>query len=404
MSETSRRGSNAKKKMPTAKLLFRVHSLLGLAAGLALLLVGTSGALLVFSEALDHVLFHELHTVVARGERRGYDELFEAARQRNPDAYSVRVRRFASAPDESVEILIGRSDRGEAVWEREYVDPYTGALLGERHTGARAGSSNPFGVVLALHANLLLGKPGRAVLAVLSLLMLSSVVTGALVYRRSIAQVLAFRVRLRRGNGRAVSSTAHRVVGVWSIAFNVVMALTGFWMARAALSPAYHRPAPAGVQPALTFSIDALLEEAQARAPQFVPRRMSHVGGSGEARLSGTQRGQAAWFSDHSSHVVFDARTGELERVALIGEAPLADKLEASVKPLHFGIFGGLWTQAAYTLAGLSLPLLSATGLIVWWRRRRGPRARRSPAAESAVAALRPAPLSVARAQGDRRR
>lgn len=376
MKRTSRRPAWRKR---AASALFRVHSILGLLAGLALLVVGLTGALLIFSEDLDEMFFGELHHVQSQGRRLSYDQLFEAARQRNEGAHTLRVRRFPAYAEQSMEFLVGRSARGADEWSLEYVDPYTGLTLGQRGTAARGGAGNPFGVLLALHANFLAGKQGRLVLALLSLVLLGSVLTGALVYRRSITAVLRFRVKLSRPGVRVGSSTLHRVVGVWALGFNAVMAVTGFWMARAAFTPAFHRASTAEAQPALAFSLDELLAEIQARAPAFVPHRMSRVGSSGEARILGEEAGQLSMFSSLSSQVTFDARTGALKEVSLLSEASIGAGLEASVTPLHFGTFGGRLTQAAYCALGLALPLLSATGLLLWWRRSR----RRSTAAQT---------------------
>jgi uncharacterized iron-regulated membrane protein len=50
------------------------------------------------------------------------------------------------------------------------------------------------------------------------------------VYRKFIWKVLTFRVKVNRKNWRTISSDLHRIVGVWSLALNVIVFFTGFWM------------------------------------------------------------------------------------------------------------------------------------------------------------------------------
>ncbi|MEO8182019.1 MAG: PepSY-associated TM helix domain-containing protein [Deltaproteobacteria bacterium] len=348
-----------------------MHSLLGAVSGLALVLLGVTGALLVFSEPLDHALFRHLHEVEVRPQRVSLDALFEAARARHTSAHTVRVRRFPTCPDQSLEFLIGQVEEGADGWALEYVNPYSGAVLGNRSSSTRSGLANPFGFLLSLHSTFLIGKKGRLVLGLLSIALLGSLLSGAIVYRRSVLDVLRWRVRLRARDLMLSGSGAHRIVGVWALGFNALIASTGFWMARAAFTPAFHRPPPSDVQPALAFSLDRLLEQLGEQAPGFVPARMSRVGRKGEARITGRQVGQLSLLSGTSSHVTFDVQTGAVTRVSLITAAPLADQLEAAVQPLHFGTLGGRLTQAGYVAGGLALPLLSVSGLVLWWRRRR---------------------------------
>jgi len=352
-------------------LLFRVHSLLGAVSGLALVLLGVTGALLVFSEPLDHALFPHLHEVEVRPRALSFDALFEAARARHPGAHTVRVRHFPARSDESLEFQMGQVEQGEDSWALEYVNPYSGAVLGQRASGTRSGLANPFGLLLSLHSTFLSGKQGRLVLGLLSIALLGSLLSGALVYRRSLLDVLRGRVRLRARDLTLSGSAAHRVIGVWALGFNALIASTGFWMARAAFTPAFHRPPPSDVQPALVFSLDRLLGQLREQVPGFVPSRMSRVGRTGEARITGHEAGQLSLLGESSSQVSFEVQTGAVTRVTLISAAPMAEQLEAAVLPLHSGTWGGSLTQAGYVAGGLALPLLSVSGLVLWWRHRR---------------------------------
>jgi uncharacterized iron-regulated membrane protein len=41
------------------------------------------------------------------------------------------------------------------------------------------------------------------------------------------------------------------------------------------------------------------------------------------------------------------------------------------LKQLHFGQFGGIWIKIIYALGGFTPAILSITGFVLWWKRRR---------------------------------
>lgn len=355
------------------KAVFRIHSAIGVISALGLAVISASGAALVFHGEVEHALSPELHHVAPGPQRVPYDDLFESARRRHPDAHAVRIWRFPAAPDRTVELQISRMDEGAEVWCFEYVDPYTGHVLGARMGGGKAPlTAHPMDVLLWLHTSFLLGKRGQAAVALLSILVLSSVLTGLIVYRCSVTKILLFRVPLRFKSPRAGSSTLHRILGVWSALFLVIVASTGLYMQRAVFTSSFwEAPAPRPPQPALSFSIDALLARARDDAPDFIPRGMRGITGVGESALFGDQRNRSSLLGEYASEVKFDARTGEIRKVLLVSERSPTGKLESMVGPAHFGSWGGAPVQVLYALFGLTPPLLSMTGLYLWWRRRK---------------------------------
>lgn len=55
-------------------------------------------------------------------------------------------------------------------------------------------------------------------------------------------------------------------------------------------------------------------------------------------------------------------------------------------RQLHYGEIGGWPTRVLACLGGLSLPVLYATGVAMWWRRRRAARGRPGPEARATAA------------------
>ncbi|WP_375293495.1 PepSY domain-containing protein [Novosphingobium sp. G106] len=72
-----------------------------------------------------------------------------------------------------------------------------------------------------------------------------------------------------------------------------------------------------------------------------------------------------------SSFVMLEAGSGRILSTYDAANGPLANRILDSAFPVHSGEAAGLPGRILVALAGLSLPLLYATGLWAWLRRRR---------------------------------
>jgi uncharacterized iron-regulated membrane protein len=67
------------------RLLFKIHSYTGLITGIALLLIGISGSVLVFSRDLDRIIYSDIQEVEAVGRRVSLDSGYAIMQARFPD-------------------------------------------------------------------------------------------------------------------------------------------------------------------------------------------------------------------------------------------------------------------------------------------------------------------------------
>jgi uncharacterized iron-regulated membrane protein len=216
--------------MKAGRKLFQLHSLLGLVTGMLLLVISLSGSVLVFHEEIDHALNPDLLTVPVAGPRLPLNQLYAQAAGRHPSAEAIRFRRLPLRAGQALEMNVTEAGKYTLL----YLDPYTGRVVGERQRYT-------FLVdwLLRLHYSLFLGGTGEFVVALLAVALLGSVITGLFIYRKYIWKVLLFRVPLTGKNWRVLSSGLHRIVGVWSLLFNVLIAVTGFYLHYPALVSAF---------------------------------------------------------------------------------------------------------------------------------------------------------------------
>ncbi len=354
--------------------LFQIHSLLGLVTGALLLVISLSGAVLVFEREIDHALNPDLLTVPTARQRLPLNHLYEQTVKSYPRAESVRFRRLPQERGEAPEMNVAQEGRYLLV----YLNPYTGQVIGQRQRYTFL-----IDWLLRLHYSLFMGTPGEIVVALLAVALMGSMATGLIIYRKYLLKVLLFRVPLVGKNWRVLSSGLHRIVGVWSLLFNLLIAITGFYMLYPVFTPAHYRqeePEPVTRPFTLSLSLDELIAASHRAIPGFMPRSISlPARADGLIDIYGSVPGYLL-LNPYGNQVTFDAVTGSVREVYDLRRQSFLTQLESASGPLHFGYYGGTTVKILYALLGLTPAFLSLTGGLLWWRRKRpkAPAARRT--------------------------
>lgn len=355
------------------RLLFTVHSWLGLITGFFLLLLGLSGSVLVFKDEIEDWAYGDLTHVRPQGKPLPLDSLYRIVVAQYPQLDGVAWTNPAAPADHSYQFRLYLNDTRLISYD-------LGALNINQYTGQtlRHGRSDDLEVgwiewIFQFHFSFHLGMPGAALTAIFGLTMLLSILTGVVVYRRFIGKVLTFRVGINRKNWRTVSSDLHRIVGVWSLVLNALIFFTGFWMNLFAFeAETWHKetvPTPANTLPKASF--DQLYAAARQQMPDLVPSYV-YLPTQPERKFSvrGTLQGQNPLFAG-GNLVAFDAQTGAFLRKSTFDDFSFWEKIDAFAFPLHVGNFGGIAVKILYVIVGLTPGLLSVTGFMLWWRRNR---------------------------------
>lgn len=376
------------------KLFFKIHKWVGLAVLLLLLLQAATGTAIAFRYELDRVLFPERFLVEPGREALGPDALIERARAAGRPAKLDRLSAPA-APDDAV--LARYTDTDGAVSFATF-DPYTG-----RRLAAGGLADFPLEGALYLHANLLLGLTGDAVLTALGLCLFVMGVTGLVLWWPPAARFrAALRLRLGEPYLRQIFNL-HSVLGAWSGVFLLFMSLTGAMIAsRPLLTPALQsaglvslplaltdvRPEPADVTSGPPVAVSDLVAETRARFPDSYLR---------ELRLAGPERGLVGVLVDRRdtirgaavSQAWFDGRSGRLLDVDDARRRPALEVFLDWLIPVHSGRFLGWPGRAWIAATGVCLLVIGVTGFLLWLKRsamrRRARRARRARPARSAA-------------------
>lgn len=364
--------------------VYSVHKWLGLLAGLILIVVGLTGSLIAFRDEVDDLQLPQLRRVALGPERVPLQTLVEAARAAGGARDLAGIYLSPEDPARSTTLYYEEGDHYGAY----FFDPYTGRMLGEIEDSQLLSQ-----VMLNLHYTLLARPWGDLAVALAGIAFLASGVTGVWVYRTNLLRPFQKGVRFAAGL-RLLSKDLHTLVGLAALAFNVVLGISGVYMMLYAFTPAYlsgeeDRLAEARPKARLELPADLFVEKARAALPGLAVAGMSLPHHEGDTvYVYGNLPGTPFWFGGNSggrSTVELDAKTAAVLSAVDINRADAVTRYEAVLYELHFGQFGGWPVKTLYAIGGLTPGLLSVTGFVLWWKRRR----------RVAVARTAPAPAGV---------
>lgn len=343
------------------RLIFKIHSYTGIITGIAMLLIGISGSILVFSRDLDRWIYRDIQEVRAEGARISLDSGYALMRSRFPEMTYLTYDGLPQRAEASFHFFMMK----DGVQYKAFLNPYTGEVL---HHGERYDYWMDW--LLFFHYTFTIHVWGEFAAAVLSVTLLISIVTGVIVYRKYVIKVLSFNVPLRLKNWRTTSSGLHRIVGVWSLVFHVIIAITAIWMLRHTFTISHFRDNAVGIEerfPVINFSIDSTLTAIATRYPDFHAEFLTLPETEGApAYFYGHTRGVSFWYANYYDEVQTD---GNILAARFLDQKSIAEKIESMAYPVHAGHYGNILVKIIYCLGGLTPALLSITGFVLWCRR-----------------------------------
>ncbi len=359
------------KRLGLRRALFQVHLWAGVPLALYLVVISLSGSVLVFKDELVRWSLPPL------SRRSGWPAAVTPS--------EVMARFHAAEGGATVTnlqlatvvlpayLLTGKSAEGRA--RRWIADPGTGHIM--------TAPGDWLETVQDLHNNLLL-PPGWGMqvngvgAAVLLLLAGTGMVLwwpGAKLWTRGL------RVNLRT-SWRRVNFDLHNAIGFWTLLIVTWWAISGVyfgWYRQvtamvAAVSPLRGMVTPTaaaggGAQASVAPSLEAVLHAAQGAAPG------GRVWSVSDPLMKGTEsyvlldRGAAGDFSHRD---IVRVREGDARVLSVwhYGERHSAgDWVLWSMHPLHFGTVWGMAVKVVWSLLGVSLAVLTITGLVMYWNR-----------------------------------
>jgi uncharacterized iron-regulated membrane protein len=407
-------------------VLFQLHWLLGLGAGLILAVVGVTGALLSYEDAIGEAFDADLIRVAPRaGDPLTPDALLARFHAQRPD--TVANLTLSAEPATAAIVRLGRDPATGQRPPALYLDPYDGTVRGAART------EEAFATIRRLHRWLLLpgdGKGwGRTLTGASVVALLVLLCTG--LYLRW-PKVMSLRIWLKphlRQWGRPTYWSLHAVAGTWVLPVYLVIALSGLWWSfdgyrevvttlltrgetitrmadgkppatKANGLPAGQRDSAtngeaagggsrkeAGLGSAGAPSLDAAWAAFRtAQYGQFLRATLLlPAGPAGPIRIRSENRN--GWRDDTR----MEAASGRILMREIGGERPLGARIAGNMLDVHSGRIFGFLGPPIFLVAALMMPLFLVTGVLLYVGRRAA-KARRAQAGagRTATSALSP--------------
>jgi uncharacterized iron-regulated membrane protein len=365
----SRRAQRARPRT----VVVTIHRWVGLAAALYLVVVGVTGATLVFRQDLQSAAYPAFFHA-DRGDERYATPSIVMRELRS--AYPQYRLSGIDWPTYRRDTFLAYLSRGGEL-RTVFAHPVSGRVIGEL----------PFDWIRwlqELHLNLLGGPTGRMINGAGALCLLVMSVTGLILWWRGAGRWgRVIRVDVRSGWRRTLWEL-HGALGVWAWGFLVMWALTGMYFA----FPQPFRGAVHALSPLAQLRAPESRGAAPAPVPPVQPemllvRAEREVAGARVARLvlPFDERGTFLVVMARAIHgdfdtsdevaLYFDRYTGELLQRRDAAHRTAGDTVISWIARAHAGWFGGAPVKSLWAVLGFALPVLAASGVLVWWNRGR---------------------------------
>ncbi len=375
------------------RLLGWTHLWVGLVLLLPFILLGVTGSILVYGEAIDHALGTQPRATT-EGRMQSLDAILAvglaAGTKDRADLVADRIALPRGPGDQAIIRLSGPTrdqvrdqSRGASrpvMIDQVMIDPVSLAVL-------RSGAPQQgwFRFAHNLHGNLLVaGRAGRATIGWIGVAMVAMALSGLyLWWPRNGKWRQAITVK-RGARGLRLHRDLHNVAGFWSLPILLLILISGVYLCfpqtigdglRAVLPGSDLRNAGAAIRVTPpTEGTRISLDEAAALALDVAPGRqvaMIYLPTRPDQplRLTLTEPGKRLEVPNIS--VLMDPWTGRIIKLQDPKDFTLGETILAWMRPLHYGLGAGLVYQALTFVSGLVIPLFAVTGLCMWWIKRR---------------------------------
>lgn len=356
------------------KAMFQIHLWAGVVLCLYMIVIGVTGSILVFESQIEHLAYPHLWRASATASEAqpvAFPSVIHAVQSAWP-GYQITAAYPPDKPGDNFEVFIHQGKKNLYV----FVDA---------HSGQIDGTIDPDHLwliwIIDLHFRLLGGRTGAVLNGLGAIFLLILCLTGAVVWWAGLKHWWRGLVVSLRKSWRRINYDLHSAVGFWVLLVMSMWAVSGIyfiWPAQVdslvnRLSSTATASPPQFTVPRHSqndwVSLETMIREAQLISPgaqfggAFFPGQRN--GALTLLMARGPQRGFT-----QMDYIYFDPVTGRQLAVWRRGVTNTwGSKFLFWLGPLHFGYDFGLTVQMLWAVLGFSLPVLSITGVLMYWNR-----------------------------------
>lgn len=330
------------------------------------------------------VISHELTWLTNPNSRADNPE--NLAQKPMPELISIVQKTYPSAKISTVMTFEPYLTNGVIFTDKDkpfaiaYVNQYTGAIQEVNQ------SLTFISFMRSLHGWLLFPwhhnySIGYYLVSAMAIVMLGALITGLIVYKNFWRAFTRPKIRFNQGK-KTLLADLHRLSGVWSIWFLMLMSITGLWyliqaiLWHADVDIEPHAPIVAieqlplsnsntQIPPTPTFTLANALTIAKQKFPDIKGTYIMLPEHNRDTyKIYGD--GDFIFYDEHSYGVIVNPWTGVIESTRTPEKMTTLETISHIAHPLHYGNIGGIWTKIIWFIFGSILTGMSITGFLMW--------------------------------------
>ncbi|WP_121628462.1 PepSY-associated TM helix domain-containing protein [Poseidonibacter antarcticus] len=367
------------------KVWFKIHWFLGITAGIILLIIGTTGAIMSFEKEILKIINKDSYIVsISDTKKLSTTAILEKFQENMPKS---KINRITFSNDASSSIVINIAGKGKGKAARKgvnyFVNPYTAEVLPDLK------GKDFFSFVKRLHRWLAFTgdarEVGKQIVAISTVSLIVLMISAIIIYwgriKRSFFKSFTFSTK---HNGRAFISTMHSAVGMWVIPFYLTSALTGLYWSyswyntalykitgvekpKRGMSSRQNKPKGEKIsftshEKAITMFND-LIKDDYSKATISLPK-------SGTVYTVNYLDVNPAHYRARNT-LQFDISNNKILKNEKYEEKPLNEKVMSSFLQVHTGEFFGVVGQTAMFITSSLMSLFTITGFMLYFNRKK---------------------------------
>ena len=356
------------------KILFQVHLWVGVILGLYIIVIGLTGSILVFRDELA-LLSHPDLNFENSADPAGWPDLTKVmknAQAEYPEYKLVSAYMPTAVTKGFLVYMEGANER----WLYLIANPADGRIAGsmDLKTSWLFWMSDLHIRLLAGNVGWILNGLGGAFLVLLTVTGLVLWWPGIKTWRRALT------INWKR-SWKRINFDLHSAIGFWTLSIVSMWALSGVYFVFPKQFEAvvnYVSPVAGGVEPQVKLpppvigqsaDMQSLLAQAQAASPAS---RLAgiYIPENAKGPITVFMARKALMDFSQMDRVYFDPSSGKQLAIWRSGINPtLGSKFVYWLGPLHFGVYWGTGIKILWAALGLSLPVLTITGTLMYWNR-----------------------------------
>ena len=344
---------------------FKFHSWVGVKLSILICFTLLTGTIAVLSHELDWLTNTAMRVDSDTVSDMNWLTIYQNARAQQPDKHFLHIKAPLD-PWFAAEVVYFET---ENTWHRYFYHPSTGEYLGD---GRWYNWQRFFRMA---HRHLMVPtKIGVTVVGALGFLMLISLVTSLVVYRKWWTGF--FRMP-RRSHRKFFWADVHRLAGVWSLWFVFIIAVTGIWYFFEVwgLRAEYPDRGKAVSEQAILAKVlpsndvfNQMLSQTRTNFTDLAITTVLFPQREGDGVLIQGQA-TAILVRPRANAISFDPISGEKLTQYRGEQLDLHGRVSEMADPLHFGTFAGMPSKVIYFIFGAILSTLAISGTYIYGMR-----------------------------------